>query len=102
MGLDDIVNDEKEESDFKIQENDDSSSEETSEDMYMEKIKDDYGIVRCPTCGEPGEETEHWYWRCRTDSCETVTFIHPEYEFYGSNEDEDDDKDEFLSDINLE
>lgn len=31
----------------------------------------------CPGCGEQGEQTEQWYWRCTTSRsrCDVLTYI---------------------------
>jgi NADPH-dependent glutamate synthase beta subunit-like oxidoreductase len=29
----------------------------------------------CSECGEPGEETEFWYWRCKNDNCDVNNYI---------------------------
>jgi len=33
----------------------------------------------CPECGNKGEETEQWYYRCTSpsDECSVITFIKP-------------------------
>lgn len=29
----------------------------------------------CPRCGQRGEETEHWYWRCNNSDCSAIVYI---------------------------
>jgi len=77
MGLDEFVTGEVESKD-----NDEEDEEETrnlTNRIQNNSTTQDTTVGRCPSCGEKGEKTEHWYYRCKTPSeeCSIITFIRP-------------------------
>lgn len=64
MGLDDLV------------------EEKAGGHTVTERIERLHEPELCPSCGEVGEETGHYYWRCSSpqDECDVTTYIPNTYE----------------------
>lgn len=77
MGLDDFLSGDVEEKDDDEESNQKSSG--LSSKIQSTTTTQDTDVGRCPSCGEKGEETEHWYYRCPQDleDCSIITFVMP-------------------------
>jgi hypothetical protein len=77
MGLDEFISGEVKEKDDDEEDND--QTQNLSSRIQSTSTTQDTSVGRCPSCGEKGEETDHWYYRCNTprDECSIITFIRP-------------------------